>query len=235
VFNEISNRVTSMRKIELYKLTCKCFMDHMQAFPAKQYVQDTLLIFFNGKWPTAYTAHVKSLYDKGDCADKDVKFGKMVHEKYVAAKSFITSHLCFLYVPEHKLPPGKTLEQMLRALRKSCFPLEVSRNAKNAAKSKVARVKLTRLAAGLPFPQEEQDEMWCKHYVEARERLWQLFDENWYPDCWLLFLMFGLPAVDSRMILDFPWLGSSSCYRRSSDTCGASCPQCYIPLTASSF
>lgn len=30
---------------------------------------------------------------------------------------------------------------------------------------------------------------------------WQKFDQDWYPDCWLLFLMYSAPAEDQRQIL----------------------------------
>ena len=96
-----------------------------------------------------------------------------------------------------KLPSGRKKERLLRALRKSLFIIEINRNAKNAAKQKLSRERALRPNLNA----DEAENIATEWFYEVRGRLWQKQDQNWYPDCWLLFLMFGVAAPDEAVVL----------------------------------
>ena len=76
--------------------------------------------------------------------------------------------------------------------------MEINRNAKNAAKQKLSRERQLRPSL---ITADEAETITTAWFYEVRGRLWQKQDQNWYPDCWLLFLMLGVAAPDEAVIL----------------------------------
>lgn len=95
--------------------------------------------YLQGDWPVGYIEHAKMFLDKN--AGDEFKQGKAIRDVYLAAKKYINAHLLTHFVPQNQLPYGRTSAQMLTALRKSLFPLECHRRAKNSARSRAQRIR----------------------------------------------------------------------------------------------
>ncbi|KAJ1396272.1 hypothetical protein B484DRAFT_407379, partial [Ochromonadaceae sp. CCMP2298] len=132
----------------------------------------------------------KSPYKKGWSEDhvRLACIGDKIRKRAVEIKSIMTSVYVPLFVPSSQLKSGKTQEQLFRAIRKSMWPVQAAKHADDFAKSKRQRQK----TAGLPWT-EEQDKAWFQTRVELNFRT---LDHHWYPDHWLVFVNYSLPAGD---------------------------------------
>ena len=213
VMDEISTNHGQMKGGHLHALIYQTFRNHITTFPGRVYAQTTLLSHLEhiipqgAGWPAAYDYFWKNEFSKPQIRtnrelseeDKINRFGKLVHDTYRTSKSFIAANLVLLYQKHiDKLPSGRTKEQLPRALRKSLFIVEINRNAKNAAKQKLSRERQLRPSL---ITADEAETITTAWFYEVRGRLWQKQDQNWYPDCWLLFLMLGVAAPDEAVIL----------------------------------
>jgi hypothetical protein len=204
VFDHTSTLGMRMNEQELNIYLTAQFQTHLTTFPAKAYARDELLRHLPpGTWEQHYPQHLSTMYNKPDHRDKTKeltedekkqRFGRLVRTTYRDAKKYIASNLAQYYIAVALLPSGKTREQLLRAIRRAMRPFECVSKAEDAKKAKVCRENAKAKKGLAPPPTDADAKKWYQH---ALDTAWQKIDPDWFPDCWLLFLMHSVPALDT--------------------------------------
>lgn len=130
--------------------------------------------------------------------------GKKVHETYTEAKGQISMHLAKQWIPPHEIHSGFTIEYVFKEIRRTLWRMEAYKRAKNNLKQAMSRKKAGKAEEE---PEEEAEEESVKSKkksgmstvseaeIEARaESNLNNFDFSWYPDYWLTFVLYSVPA-----------------------------------------
>jgi hypothetical protein len=112
--------------------------------------------------------------------------GEKVRTRAVHIKSVVIAFFAQRFIPRHKLPSGKTQEQLFRAIRVAMWPVEAQRRALDSTKTKAKR----ELGKRNPWTEEQDREWYDSRLVSSFKKL----DYTWYPDEWLAFVYYSLPA-----------------------------------------
>ncbi len=212
VFDFVSAQMGTMSVIDLATTTSctDAFKAPMDSFPKKAYAREKLLhLFPNSTWPAAYVSFVKSQLRVKPTAKAiasntyngvvpaqycSVRFGLALKTRSKATKAFVNMNLLPNYVPEEKLPSGHTKEQLLRAIRGSLWAVEAQNKAQSAMRAAASRRKRNHQ----PEPTAEAVDA---AFVLARSKAFCKFNDKYYPQEFLVFLLFSAPAEQPAEIL----------------------------------
>jgi len=121
---------------------------------------------------------------------QNLVLGQDVKDTALNAASFINKHLVKAWDNGHPLTSGHTREQLLRAIRRSCVPIEAGRRAKN--NSRVGR-KRFKAKHGREMSPDELLGYYNKSRDAAAKRMG---GEDWFPSVWMTFVLCSAPADD---------------------------------------
>lgn len=212
VFDFVSAQHPTMSTSDLAFACTETFRNHMSTFPLKAYARENLLTFFPGStWPIKYVQFVNKEMAKKptksqlqsaafagvpQAQHKALRFGMAVKKMSLDTKAFVNMHLGPNYKPEEELPSGHTKEQLLRGIRSSLWAVEAHTKATNAMRAAAHRRK----SKDPPIPEPPLHQLKIA-FETARVKTFRKFNNNYYPREFLVFLLFGLPALNPLEIL----------------------------------
>lgn len=225
-------KVDSMSLFELYPILAAKFSDCMKTLLESSYFYDNFLSQSNvvfgpaeqKTWPQSFRDMVEQKLLKVPGSDwlkknrkasslnetmrKNYFFGSQILSKYRLIKAEITNRLNPHFIPTNKLKSGETPTAMLRAVRRMLWEPACLKTATANVQAAIYRKSVSTLKEGFN-KRTAVDEM-------ARSKMKEMTGE-WFPDCWLAFILLSLPSEHPLAAFDT----NSGCMSRPLKIAGA--------------
>jgi hypothetical protein len=196
------------KKFEMYVKLKMSFDDIMANYGSTSDGFDRLFVHFNNNtWPEVFKTYVtrrlnakiterfrKEMEKESKSASEDLKrtwyIGYVIEQEVEEVKRYINNVLNPLYDAD-KLPSGRNVQQLLNAIRRNLWCTESVKKARKSAYQKIGYTKKNGQKSILLCDDLTLSDAIEAQYLKFRGNIKKNLE--WFPDCWISFLLMGKP------------------------------------------